>query len=161
MGKIIAPESLSLSVPFPTPLPLPQTCSQPWVGLEIPVVSRGFSNSRGGRDRAFSAKMGSLAPFLSKAGDLGDFPARYKRLNFIGKNLRAALRVGYSNGAGYGTLSRKSPGIHHRSQAPPGSSHIPMLTQRQCCAVLTKSLNLFRPQAIMALDSRPLPRGIT
>jgi hypothetical protein len=129
--------------------------------LKFPWFREDFQIRVAGATPGFSAKIGSLAPFLSKPGDLGDFPARYKLLNFIGKNSRAALRVEYSNGAGYGTLSRKSPGIHHRSQAPPGSSHIPMLTQRQCCAVLTKSLNLFRPQAIMALDSRPLPRGIT
>ena len=52
--------------------------------------------------------MGSLAPVLSKAGDLNDFPARYKPLKFNGKNLRAALTVGYSNGGGWGTLPRNS-----------------------------------------------------
>jgi hypothetical protein len=38
-----------------------------------------------GATLGFSAKMGSLAPFLSKAGDLDDFPARFKLLKFIGK----------------------------------------------------------------------------
>jgi hypothetical protein len=35
-------ETFSFSVPFPTPLPLTQTCSQPWLGLEIPVYLRAF-----------------------------------------------------------------------------------------------------------------------
>ena len=56
--------------------------------------------------------MGSLAPVLSKAGDLDDFPARYKTLKFIRKNLRAALRVEYSTGGGWGTLGEESPIIH-------------------------------------------------
>jgi hypothetical protein len=57
--------------------------------------------------RAFSAKMGSLAPFLSKAGDLGDFPDRYNLLNFIEKNFRAALRVEYSKWGRMGNPGRK------------------------------------------------------
>jgi hypothetical protein len=35
-------ESFALSVPFPTPLPLTQTCSLPWVGLNIPEHLRAF-----------------------------------------------------------------------------------------------------------------------
>jgi hypothetical protein len=36
------PEKVAFTVPFPTPLPLTQTCSQPWVGLEIPEYLRAF-----------------------------------------------------------------------------------------------------------------------
>ena len=35
-------ETVAFTVPFPTPLPLTQTCSQPWVGLEIPEYLRAF-----------------------------------------------------------------------------------------------------------------------
>jgi hypothetical protein len=38
----LGPESFALSVPFPTPPPLTQTCSQPWVGFEIPEYLRAF-----------------------------------------------------------------------------------------------------------------------
>ncbi len=37
-----APETVAFSVPFPTPLPFPKTCSQPWVGFEIPEHLRAF-----------------------------------------------------------------------------------------------------------------------
>jgi hypothetical protein len=36
------PETVAFTVPFPTPLPLTQTCSQPWVGFEIPEYLRAF-----------------------------------------------------------------------------------------------------------------------
>jgi hypothetical protein len=36
------PETVAFTVPFPTPPPLTQTCSQPWVGLEIPEYLRAF-----------------------------------------------------------------------------------------------------------------------
>jgi hypothetical protein len=35
-------ESFAFPARFPTPLPLPQTCSLPWVGLEIPEYLRAF-----------------------------------------------------------------------------------------------------------------------
>jgi hypothetical protein len=63
-----------------------------------------------GATLAFSPKMGSLALFLSEAGDLDDFSATYKLLKFIGKKLRTTLRVEYSNGGACGTLDTKSPG---------------------------------------------------
>ncbi len=55
----------------------------------------------------YAAKMRSPGPVLSKAGDLGDFPARYKMLKFIGKIFQATLRVAYLNGGGWGTLNGK------------------------------------------------------
>jgi Holliday junction resolvasome RuvABC endonuclease subunit len=66
--------------------------------------------------------MDSLEPVLSKTGDLGDFPARYKLLNFIGKNLRATLKVGYSDGGGYqgvpvGTIKRYATGKGNADKA--------------------------------------------
>jgi hypothetical protein len=36
------PETVAFTVPFPTPLPLTQTCSQAWMGLEIPEYLQGF-----------------------------------------------------------------------------------------------------------------------
>jgi hypothetical protein len=62
---VLAAKSIAFSVPFPTPLPLTQTCSQPWVGLEIPEYLRGFSNSPGGRDPGILGENG-----LSGAGSL-------------------------------------------------------------------------------------------
>ena len=41
IGKF-GPESFAFPVPFPTPPPLTQTCSQPWVGLDIPEHMRAF-----------------------------------------------------------------------------------------------------------------------
>ena len=35
-------ETFASPVPFPTPFPLAQTCSQPWLGLEIPEHLRAF-----------------------------------------------------------------------------------------------------------------------
>ncbi|MFN8890897.1 MAG: hypothetical protein ACK530_15980 [Alphaproteobacteria bacterium] len=35
-------ETVAFTVPFPTPPPLTQTCSQPWLGLEIPEYLRAF-----------------------------------------------------------------------------------------------------------------------
>jgi hypothetical protein len=35
-------ESFIFPVPIATPFPFPKTCSQPWLGLEIPVYSRAF-----------------------------------------------------------------------------------------------------------------------
>ena len=41
IGKL-GPEKVASMVPFPTPPPLTQTCSQPWVGFEIPEYLRAF-----------------------------------------------------------------------------------------------------------------------
>ena len=35
-------ETVAFTVPFPTPLPLTQTCSQSWLGFEIPEYLRAF-----------------------------------------------------------------------------------------------------------------------
>jgi hypothetical protein len=106
-----SPETVAFTVPYPTPPPFPKTCSQPWVGLEIREYLRAFQICLADATPGFEAKMGSLAPVLSKAGDLGDFSARYKLLNFIGKNLPDALRVEYSDGGGWGTLGGMSQAV--------------------------------------------------
>jgi len=41
IGKL-GSATFAFPVPFPTPPPLTQTCSQPWVGLEIPEYLRAF-----------------------------------------------------------------------------------------------------------------------
>ena len=108
------PESLAFPAPFPTLLPLPETSSQPRVGLEITVFSRGRVNSRRSSRFGICPKI-----VLSGSRDWGDFSARYKSLKVLNEYCPKGEQVGNLVGAASGTEKRTMGRPPVRIPGPP------------------------------------------
>lgn len=125
--------------PFLRHFPLRKHALSPGWAWKIPCYRKGSQICVAGAVPEYCAKMHSPGPFLSKAGDLSDFPARRKSLKKLDKFSRTASEVGDFYGGRRVTGSGKS--------LPPP---------------ITSSLNSRHVRAIIRRGfARPLPRGVT
>jgi len=110
----LGPETFAFTAPFPTLLRLPETSSQPRVGLEITVFSRGRVNSRRSSRFGICPKI-----ILSGSRDWGDFSAGYKSLKILNGYRPKDGQVGNLVGAASRTEKRTMGRPPVRIPGPP------------------------------------------
>jgi len=110
----LGPETFAFTAPFPTLLRLPETSSQPRVGLENTVFSRGRVNSRRSSRFGICPKI-----VLSGFSHQGDFSARYKSLKVLNEYCPKGEQVGNIVGAASGTEKRTRGRPPVRIPGPP------------------------------------------